>query len=64
MQERKTCSLLDHPQIGWECVRSPWLLLIAQNRVTRTNQKKKRKLLAYRKRKAVEPLLGAEGSVA
>lgn len=42
----------------------PWLPLIGCDKVTRTNEKRKEKFLAYRERKAGEWLLGLVGKVA
>lgn len=42
----------------------PWLPLIGCDKVTRTNEKRKEKFLAYRERRAGEWLLGSVGRVA
>lgn len=42
----------------------PWLPLIGCGKVTRTNEKRKEKFLAYRERRAGEWLLGSVGRVA
>lgn len=42
----------------------PWLPLIGCGKVTRTNEKRKEKFLAYRERKAGEWLLGLVGRAA
>lgn len=42
----------------------PWLPPIGCDKVTRTNEKRKEKFLAYRERKAGEWLLGSVGRVA
>lgn len=62
--EKKNLFLHDHPQIVWECVGSPWLLLIGRDRVTRTNKKKEGDWPAYGESVAGERLLGTKGSVA
>jgi hypothetical protein len=64
MQKTEICLLHGHPSgsVGVSWV--PWLPLIGCDKVTRTNKKKKRNFLAYRKRKTGEWLLGAADSVA
>lgn len=58
-------SYVTSPNAGWVGVSwVPWLPLIGCDKVTRTNEKKKEKILAYRKRTAGEWLLGSVGRVA
>ena len=54
-----------HPNAGCVGVSLfPWLPPIGCDKVTRTNEKRKEKFLAYRERKAGEWLLGSVGRVA
>lgn len=65
MQKTEVSPWVTSPNAGWVGVSwVPWLPLIGCDKVTRTNEKKEEKILAYRKRRAGEWLLGSVGRVA